>query len=244
MKNILLALFLAPVLPACAELDLSDDVNLSETEESLTGSGRLSFDIGYGQGYLTPIPDTRDGVADGMVGWIGTQTTLSWYGGTIWTPAFKTSANNTARSGMARLIFSGKVPATGSCTLSAPALIVKGSTFVKGHDGFPWIGGSVDARAEVMVEMRGYLGGSVAFTKDWWPGRDETASETRTKAFDKTYSASSTPAFFAYAGTSFTLYVDVYPSAWSSSEGEASAAINQFGFLATSTPDLVQIQCY
>jgi hypothetical protein len=101
-----------------------------------------------------------------------------------------------------------------------------------------------NAHAEVNLTVKTYVGGNLASTKFWYPTLDETGSETRTKAFDKSYSLSNTPSFYAEKGKTVTVAIDLVVRAWSDSEGEAEASIYQFGFLATSSPDLVKIECY
>ncbi|HEY5920679.1 MAG TPA: hypothetical protein VIV11_03370 [Kofleriaceae bacterium] len=238
------ALALCLTLPACVEMGDPDDPELAETEQALTAS-YLNFDIGYGEGYLSPVPETRTvdaPIADGMVGWAspGSTTVL---GITIRQPAFKTKAVNANRWGYAHLKYSGTVPATGTCTLDSPGIIVDGSTYVKGKNPFPYTG-TDDAVARSKLKAKAWVNGSLAYNHYWSPGSDATKSESRSKSFDKTYYLQNGPTFYATAGSHIEVDIYLENYAWSNSEGEASVSIYYFGMLANSNPDLVAINCY
>jgi hypothetical protein len=252
MVTKLSALFAALSLFACIGDDGEDldDLELSETEHELGGTTYLTFASGHGEQYLSPMPPERTGVADGMVGWIETETYSPLPGIVIRKPAFKTNgAHNTGRWGHVFLDWYGTVPGTPgtgalTCTLSAGALLVDGSTYVKGHNPFPYLGGE-DAYASATVIASGMLGYSYypTYRKVWYPGTDATKSETRNKFFDKAYYLQNGPSFTAYPGQHFELEIELQNYAWESSEGEASVSIYQFGFLATGSANIVKLQC-
>jgi hypothetical protein len=217
----------------------SEELDLEEIEQGLTGSN-LAFVTGYGEGYLSIVPPTRTGVADGMLGWIGTTTVIPFCC-TVRNAAFKTSAPNSAnRTGTVHLKFTGTVPATGTCTLGGGGLIVDGWTRVEGHGH---ILSTIDASADVAIEVRGKVNGAQKYYKSWHPAYDETKSETRTDNFDKTYYLSNGPAFYAEAGARFELDIELRAHVATSSDGKASVSLHQFGFLANTPNNIVSLDC-
>lgn len=231
------------LLPACVEMGDGDDPELSQEELGLTGANYMTFTTGYGEGYLSPIPDSRTGVAYGMVGWISTETTTVFPGIEIRVPAFKTKSSNGSHYGYAHLKYRGTVPATGTCTLNSPAILVEGSTHVEGKNPFPYTGGT-DGSASSTLFARAWVNGSFSYYQYWNVASDSTKSEVRTKSFDKAYYLQSGPTFYATGGSTVELDIELDNNAWANADGDASLSIYQFGMLANSNPNLISIQCY
>jgi hypothetical protein len=229
---------------ACvAEMGDPDDVELSETEQSVLAVASLDYEKGWGEEYLSPVPETQTTVVDGLVGWH--EGDPVWLGfGWMRTPALRTSsgASNITRTGYTRMKFRGFIPANGTCTISGE-LQVDATTWVKGHTDF-WSGGKEIGTASGDVSLRLLVGGVTKDSRNWNVVRDYTEATTRTKAFDGVINFGGGPTFVATKGTPVEVDITLKTQARQAGGGEAHVSFYMYGFYANFERDAVHIDCY